>query len=299
MQENYKANSSATERERESNSSNTNDKKVSIIITCYNKEKYVKDAIESAINQTYKNLEIICINDCSPDNSEEIIKTFEDKIIYIKNEINKGVIYSRNKAIKCASGEYIMTLDADDTIEPDYVKKTVKILIENPKIGMVYSKAKFIGTKNKIWNLPDYDENEEIFENRILVSSLFRKSDFEKSGGYKEYMKNGWEDWDLWCTFLEMGLKPYRIDEVLFNYRKCIEKTRNNIETQKGIILSRIMFKRYFPSLLEKDDFILFLRDCYHRHKKYKFYKHLNTKLIILSIIEFVLILIMGIFMLH
>ena len=83
------------------------DKKVSIIIPCYNNEKYVEEAIESALNQTYQNIEIVCINDGSTDSSTEKIKPYKkySNFIFIDNKENKGVIYSRNYAIDIATGE--------------------------------------------------------------------------------------------------------------------------------------------------------------------------------------------------
>ena len=130
-------------------------KKVSIIITCYNKEKYVKETIESALNQTYKNLEIVCIDDASTDNSRNILKELKLKynnIILLEENKNIGVVRARNKAIEIANGEYILPLDADDIIEPTYVSKAVDILDKNPQIGIVYCKAKFFGIKNENWN---------------------------------------------------------------------------------------------------------------------------------------------------
>ncbi|MCQ2743730.1 MAG: glycosyltransferase [bacterium] len=93
--------------------------KVSIIITNYNKSDYIKEAIESAINQTYKNVEVVIIDDCSTDNSFDLIQNYKEKynnIVCIRNEQNRGVVYSRNLAINKASGYYILPLDADDVI---------------------------------------------------------------------------------------------------------------------------------------------------------------------------------------
>jgi len=98
---------------------------ISIIIPVYNNEKWFERCIKSAINQTYKNIEIIIINDCSIDNVEEIINKYlsiDKRIIYLKNEVNKGVGYSRNREIDISKGQYIYFLDSDDYIENNLIE---------------------------------------------------------------------------------------------------------------------------------------------------------------------------------
>ena len=90
-------------------------KKVSIIIPCYNQAEFVPEAIESALNQTYKNVEIVVINDASKDNSSQVIQSYANKhtnIIFLDEEENKGVVKSRNLAISKCSGDYILPVDA-------------------------------------------------------------------------------------------------------------------------------------------------------------------------------------------
>lgn len=205
-------------------------KKVSVIIPCYNQELYIKEAIDSVLNQTYKNIEIICINDASSDGSAKVIREYEnlENFICINHTENKGVIFSKNEAIKIAKGEYILPLDGDDTIEPTYTEKAVKILDEHPDIGIVYCYAKLFGGESGLYTPPVFDENKILFSNYILNSSFFRKEDFVNVGGYKDYMKHGFEDWDLWLSFVEKGNTGYLIPEVLFNYRKQITNCRTN-----------------------------------------------------------------------
>ncbi len=219
-------------------------KKVSVIIPCYNQGLYIKEAIDSVLSQTYKNIEIICVNDASGDNSADIIREYEnlDNFTFINHTENKGVIFSRNEAIDVAKGEYILPLDGDDTIEPTYTEKAVKILNEKPDVGIVYCYAKFFGGGAGRYYPSEFDKNKILFSNYILNSSFYRKNIFLEVGGYKDYMKHGFEDWDLWLSFVEKGYKGYLIPEVLFNYRKQVTNCRtDNANSHADELYSNIL----------------------------------------------------------
>ena len=106
--------------------------KVSVIITSYNYEQYIKDAIESVLNQTYSDFELVIIDDCSTDNSANIIKQFNDeRIKFIQNEQNLGLKNSMQKAISCCIGEWIAFLDSDDLWKPLKLEKQIMFMLEN------------------------------------------------------------------------------------------------------------------------------------------------------------------------
>ena len=211
-------------------------KKVSIIIPCYNHELYIAEAIESALNQTYKNIEIVVINDASTDNSENIINTYAQKyknIVFLNKKENKGVVFCRNLAISKSSGEYILPLDGDDKIAPTFVEKAVSILNNSQNVRIAYSRVKYFGANEKEFELGPFSPESIIFSNCITNTSMYRKDDFLAVGGYKEYMNEGLEDWDLWLSILEIAQNKkecaYKIDEILFFYRLFETKSRNTI----------------------------------------------------------------------
>lgn len=216
------------------------DKKVSIIIPCYNQAEYVKEAIESALNQTYSNIEIVVINDASKDNSSDVIKECANKhenIIFLDEKENKGVVKSRNLAIEKCSGDYILPVDADDKIAPDFAEKAVKILNDNEDIRIVYSRIMFFGAINKEFKLETFNPNRIIFNNCIPNTALYRKCDFIAVGGYKDYMKDGWEDWNMWLSILEIAQNKekcaYKIDEFMYFYRQFDGGTRSDFNLKK------------------------------------------------------------------
>ena len=275
--------------------------KVSIIIPCYNQGKYVAEAINSALRQTFKDIEIVCVNDGSADNSVEIIKSFENKyknFIFLNNEENRGVIYSRNFAIKNCNGTYILPLDADDIIEPTYVEKAVKILDNNPNIGIVYCKAKIFGNYDKYWNLKPFNKSDILYENCIFCSALFRKSDFLKIGGYNNNMKYGCEDYDLWLSFIEQGLEVFQINEILFSYRQYDETSRTTISLKNKKEIWNNLIKNHINLYLNDENFLerLIFSNPIKTNKKYKKYKKIFNKLFPITIIE--LIIIIGLFIL-
>lgn len=270
-------------------------KKVSIIIPCYNKGKYIKEAVKSAINQTYQNIEIICIDDASTDDSYETLKSLVDKyknIILLKNDKNMGVIYSRNTAIDASTGEYILPLDGDDTIEPIYVEEAVKILDKNRDIGVVYCNYKYFGKSCRKIKLPEISKEYLLYSSCISSCSMFRKKDFQDIGGYKECMKNGCEDWELWLTFYEKGYKFKLLDEYMLNYRKYKENSRTDNSANNIYNVKKQIIKNHIDLYLEDNNFIDKIFVTGNTQKKYLKYKKLyNFFLIILIIMLIILIL--------
>ncbi len=203
--------------------------KISVIIPCYNQEKYIAEAIESVLAQTFESFEIIVVNDGSKDQSLEIIKSYTskypNKISYIDQK-NQGVIASRNNAITQAKGEYIFPLDGDDKIASDCLEKLYNAMMNN-KGDVIYCDVEYFGNKTgRMENIAPTKFNMCLC-NRVCVSALYRKKDWKKYGGYDQIMKRGLEDWEFWLNFVEDNKRFYKVNEALFFYR-IIDKSRNN-----------------------------------------------------------------------
>ena len=120
--------------------------KLSVIVSVYNTEKYIEKCLDSLLNQTYKNIEIVVINDCSTDNSLRILKKYAkkyDNIKLLENKENKGLSYSRNIGLDNASGDYIGYIDSDDYIDSDYYEKMMKAIIKE-KSDIVITDMKIV-----------------------------------------------------------------------------------------------------------------------------------------------------------
>ncbi|GAB6071912.1 glycosyltransferase family 2 protein [Venenivibrio stagnispumantis] len=206
---------------------------VSVIIPVYNGEKYIKNSINSVLNQTFKDFEIIIVNDASTDNTEKVIfENFNElinsgEIRYFKNEKNKERVYSRNLGLKEAKGSYIFYLDYDDIWVKDYIEKTIKIF---DKYDVIYSYPRsFI------------DENGNMIRFSTKKISSLEKVIFSGNIGYpsataikKEtnlLYKNDFlmrEDWEIFIRAYLNGLKIALIDNNSVYIREHQNRTSKN-----------------------------------------------------------------------
>ena len=194
--------------------------KVSIIIPCYNHGDYLNDAVESALDQTLQDFEVIIVNDGSTDASTiKQINAYDNPLIKVINIDNSGVSTARNTGIEKARSPYILPLDADDKIGNNYCKYAVDILDKNSSVGIVYCQAGNFGKKDGKWDLPKFSIQRMLSANIIFSAGFFRKSDWEKVGGYNSNMVHGLEDYDFWLSILGLGREVYQIPEIMFYYR--------------------------------------------------------------------------------
>lgn len=195
--------------------------KVSIIIPAYNCEDYIAETLDSVLVQTHQCWECIIVNDGSTDSTKDIALSFctKDPRFHYYSQGNQGPAAARNFAIRNSSGEFILPLDADDTISDSYIEKAASYLTEHPETALVYAKGDFFGEENSVWELPAFDYERFIWNNCICSCAMYRRSDFDKTNGYNPNMKYGDEDWDFWLSLLNKDSIVHRIDETLFHYR--------------------------------------------------------------------------------
>ncbi len=237
--------------------------KVSVIIPCYNHGEYLDEAVESVLAQTFQDSEIIIVDDGSTDQATiDLLEGYNKPKTCVIRTDNRGLASARNNGIKEAKGEYIVPLDADDKIGKEYLKKAVKILDENEDIGIVYCESVHFGIKKEPFRLPEYSFNQMLEANIIFCSSFFRKKNWERVGGFNINLVYGWEDWDFWLSIVELGLKVYRIPEVLFFFtdsKKIPWAVHNLYPVKIGVVwLQRIeenWSSRYIHLLEEKHAF--------------------------------------------
>jgi glycosyltransferase involved in cell wall biosynthesis len=193
---------------------------VSVIIPCYNHGQFIDETINSVLAQTFDNFEIIVVNDGSTDPfTVKHLRQLDFPKTRVVHTDNQGLSSARNNGIREARGEYILPLDADDRIGPTYLEQAVRLLDENPDLGIVYCRAMLFGDVNTEWLLPEFSVRQMLLDNIIFCSALFRCQDWRQVGGYDTDFRCGWEDYDFWLALLERGRRVYRIPEILFYYR--------------------------------------------------------------------------------
>jgi glycosyltransferase involved in cell wall biosynthesis len=217
---------------------------VSVIIPCYNQAQYLPDALNSVLAQTYSNWECIIVNDGSPDNTEEVALEWvekDERLKYYKKE-NGGVSDARNFGIRKSGGEYILPLDADDKIGPEYLENALQAFAKNSDIGVVYCEAEYFGDQKGKWNLPEFSVNELLCRNIVFCSAFFRREDYNKTKGYDNDMKFGWEDWDFWLSLAELNCTFYRLPKTHFFYRIKENSRNQSLDETK----SKVLYKQLF-----------------------------------------------------
>ena len=196
--------------------------RVSIIIPCYNDGKYLPEAVASARRQTHPAMEIIVVDDHSDDaETLAILERLRHEGVTVLETPpgRKGPSAARNAGIAAATGDYILPLDADDVIAPDYAAKAAAVLDADETVGICYCRARYFGLKSGPWELPPYSFEELLCGNMIFATAMFRKSDWASLGGYDESLLAGLEDYAFWLRLTESGARVRRLDEELFFYR--------------------------------------------------------------------------------
>ena len=210
----------------------SNDILISIVTTCFNQECFVCEAIQSVIDQSYTNWEIIFVNDCSTDNSLKTIKEYcnkmniREKVRIINHTENKGYGISLNEGIVNSKGELVGILDADDTFfDKDAIKISVKAHIKNPKASLTYSNYNECSRKmrvKRVYKTRQLEKDETYLntkkKTRVSHFKMCKRKYFDMTEGINPKLKQT-VDKDLVLKMEEVG-KLIFIDKVLYNYRK-------------------------------------------------------------------------------
>lgn len=224
--------------------------KTSVIVTCYNYGHFLDEAVNSAWNQTKAPLEIIIMDDASTDDTPKIGHSWERTLIveYCRNQTNLGTPRNIDEGIRRASGEYIVHLDADNRLRPDFIEKTEKVLDERTDVGIVYTDCAVFGPiarqisghstwwRNRrkegnflIWEFFDFDRNRLRKRNYIHGGSLFRRFCWETVGGYEACLDpHKAEDYSFWYQIaITHGWEAFYLREPLLEYRMHSREQRS------------------------------------------------------------------------
>jgi glycosyltransferase involved in cell wall biosynthesis len=194
---------------------------ITVLMSCYNSQSTIREAVDSILTQTVGNFEFIIIDDASTDDTLKILREYKDnRIILICNELNRGLGYNLNYGVNIAKGDYIARMDSDDISYPDRCERQLKIFETRDDVDLVSGTIEeFIDTKDVIESRRELPvEPEEVYEycktrcpfNHPCI--MYKKTAIEESGGYIPFKL---EDYYLWVRVLQHGFRGYNIKESL------------------------------------------------------------------------------------
>lgn len=207
---------------------------ISVVIPCYNHGPFLDECVDSVLNQTFKDFEIIVVDDGSTDGvTPDIAKRQEKKSSKIKtfaHSTNQFIAAARNTGVKNASGELIVNSDADCYFHPTILEKYYEA-ITSKKGDIIYCTYLNFGDNIRSTNSnnPEYSFQRLCKSNIITVAAMYYKKHWEEVGGYNEDLKFGAEDWEFWINMGERGHFGYLIPEILFYYRHHKDRVTTNI----------------------------------------------------------------------
>ena len=240
---------------------------VSICVPLYNSEKYIVETIQSVVDQDYDNIELVICDDVSKDNSFDVARKFINSLkksnILFRLQLNKtnlGMVGNWNHVVQLAKGEYIKLMGGDDVLEPHCISTQVRLLKDNPDIGLVISRKKLINEKGKyLFSKGYYSETKRILAFDMAyhalkmggsalgepVTGMFRKSDFLQVNGYDPAIHYH-ADYDFWIRLLLLKKFYYYINDPLVSFR--IHKGSATFKLKNEIVNDFFtMFHKYYP----------------------------------------------------
>ena len=238
--------------------------KISVIMSVYNGEKYLAEAIESILEQTFKDFEFIIIDDGSTDKSLEILKEYakkDSRIKIIANQKNIGLTKSLNIGIKQAQGEYIARMDADDISLPHRFEKQICFLEKNPSYGAIGTSTKIIDKNGRVIKKVKLVKSWVVIKQMLKFgncfvhgSMMFKRYDYFKAGGYRKFFPVG-QDFDLWLRMSKIK-KMKNLKQCLYLWRKTKGSiSSKKIDAQFKIGALALYEYRYRKNLKLKEDF--------------------------------------------
>ena len=227
---------------------------ISVVMPTFNRQNYIVEAIESILNQTYDNFEFIIIDDCSKDNTYEIVLEYtklDKRIKTLRNDKNMGIVYTLNRGLEQAKGKYIARMDDDDISLAQRFEKQIEFMEENKDIAILGSYVEIFDDNDKIY-FPLMTESEpEIlalimnFGNPMGHSNIMMRKSFLDNFklSYKQDYKDA-EDYYLWTEILEKGGKIANIPEILVRYRSHANKISFVYHKHQQELVSKIINKQ-------------------------------------------------------
>ena len=220
-------------------------KRLTVVIPCYNHGEYLAEAVESVRQVRRNDVELIVVDDGSTDDyTRKEMDRLSSEGVFVIRQKNGGLAAARNAGIRAAKGEYILPLDADNRIHPDYANEGIRILDTNPRVGVVYADANYFGTRSGRWRVGPFDKYRLLTWNFIDACAVYRRTVWEQNQGYDGTMPvQGLEDWDFWLGTMAHSWLFFYVPRILFDYRVGKESMITQTYSRKAEITRFITAK--------------------------------------------------------
>jgi len=235
--------------------------RVTLAISCFKYGREATEALDSLLSQTERVIDVVIVDDCSPDDSAQVVldwfgrKHWADKfanVVLVKHGENHGLAQSRNTALSLTLTPYIFILDADNQLYPRAIE-TLRQALESSGCAMAYSLVEKFGAQQDIMNNTIWLPEKFSYGNYIDAMALVRTDVLRELGGYREMPnKFGWEDYDLWCSFVDRGLRGCHVPQILCRYRvheASMLRTSTNAYVEEKLRLIREDFESHHKML--------------------------------------------------
>ncbi|WP_089317515.1 glycosyltransferase family 2 protein [Pontibacter ummariensis] len=260
---------------------------ISVIIPCYNSGEFLPDAVKSVHqqNSAYP-YDIIIVDDGSTDiDTKDLLEQYKAQNITVIHQENKGPAAARNTGVRASQTEFLLFLDCDNKIRPDYISKALMVMKYNREVGVVYGAPSFFGDSTEARFTPgDFNLFTIHKGNNIDMCAVVRRAAWDSVGGFDENrLLIGHEDWDFWIMLGAKGWKFHFIEEVLYDYR--IRQNSVIVNANEGNKVERVLDyfhikhrelllrnydllynKKLFYEKEHKNPFRLFVKYCYHKY---------------------------------
>lgn len=246
-----------------------------IVVPCYNHGRFVAEAVASALAQTEAEVRVVVVDDGSDDGEtpqacDELAVGYGEHVVVI-HQPNTGLPGARNRGAAGARTEYLVFLDADDTIAPDFVR-TLAAAIEaagDPAVSHAYCQETLTDLAHGTWRVPQWDAELLLITNLHPVTCLVRRDAFEQLGGFDTTMTRGYEDWEFWVRCSTRGFRGVRVAEPLFFWRRHSRDTMiHDAVTRHDALYAQIierhrgLYEQNFEALARRCNSMLRAFDC-------------------------------------
>lgn len=214
---------------------------VSIVVPCFNGGRFLDDLMASVAQQTYRNFEIIIVDDGSTDDlTARKLASLRDRA-HVIHQSNRGASAARNTGIRRARADIVFMLDCDDTIEPTFLAETVPALqAAPPDVGMATTHLRLVGAESGVVSRY-FNRFDLLFTNTLFSGLVLRKASWRAAGGYDETMRDGYEDWDFSLRLANAGLRAIEIQKPLYIYHIATDDQLSSVSS--GVHTRRLYAK--------------------------------------------------------